>query len=51
MCDLDESKCNTFASELPAKSIGAFVDITKKESVIALKDKILNEYNSDRYTC
>ena len=46
VCDLDESKCKTFASELPAKSIGVSVDITKKESVIELKDKILNEYNS-----
>ena len=43
VCDLDGAKCKIFASNLHEKSIGLETDITKKDSVIRLKDKILKE--------
>ncbi len=45
VCDLDEEKCSKFAQELPTKSIGISVDITKSDSVNSLKNKILKEFN------
>ena len=45
VCDLDESQCKKYASDLQEKSIGIAADITKKESVIKLKDSILKEFN------
>jgi len=44
VCDLDESKCNEFASSLSTKSIGVGVDITNKSSVENLRDKTLSEF-------
>lgn len=46
VCDLDESKCKQFASDLMEKSIGLAADITKKESVLRLKENILKELGS-----
>jgi len=46
VCDLDDAKCKSFASSLPTKSLGLSADITKKEYVTGLRDKILNEFNS-----
>ena len=46
VCDLNEKDCNEFANTLPQKSIGIETDITKKESVIKLKNKILDEFGS-----
>ena len=43
VCDLDESQCKIFASNLNEKSIGLETDITKKDSVVKLKDDILKE--------
>ena len=45
VCDLDESKCKKYASDLQEKSIGIAADITNKESVIKLKNSILKEFN------
>jgi len=44
VCDLDEVKCNEFASTLPTKSIGVGVDITNESSVENLRDKTLWEF-------
>ncbi len=44
VCDLNETNCKTFASELTTKSIGAGVDITKKASVENLRDNVLQEF-------
>ncbi len=44
VCDLDEEECNKFASSLPTKSIGIAADITDKDSVISLKEKIIKEF-------
>ena len=44
VCDFDETKCKSFASELPTKSIGIGVDITNKSSVENLRDKTLKEF-------
>lgn len=41
VADLDESACEKFAGELTPKAIGVGINITEKESVIRLKDKIL----------
>ena len=43
VCDLDGAKCKIFASSLNEKSIGLETDITKKDSVVKLKDEILKE--------
>jgi NAD(P)-dependent dehydrogenase (short-subunit alcohol dehydrogenase family) len=42
--DLDETLCIGFAKTLPQKSIGLQTDITQKESVIDLKEKVLDEW-------
>lgn len=44
VCDLDELKCNEFASGLPTISIGIGVDIINKLSVKNLRDKSLKEF-------
>ena len=44
VCDLDETKCNKYASSLSTKSIGAGVDITNKSFVENLRDKTLKEF-------
>ena len=44
VCDLDEIKCKEFASTLAEKSLGLRVDITNKESVINLKDEIIQTF-------
>ncbi|MCG6914637.1 SDR family oxidoreductase [bacterium BMS3Abin03] len=46
VCDLDESKCTKFASDLKENSMGVGTDITKKESVLKLKENILKEFKS-----
>jgi len=46
VCDLDESKCKSFASDLSERSIGLSADITKKESVIELRDRILRKFKT-----
>ncbi len=46
VCDLDESKCAKFATDLKERSIGLAADITKKESVLKLKKNILKEFNT-----
>ncbi len=45
LCDLDEIKCKEFASTLAEKSLGVGVDITKKESVLNLKEEIIKKFN------
>ena len=45
VCDLDENKCKEFASTLTEKSLGIRVDITNKESVLNLKDKIIQTFS------
>lgn len=44
VCDLDEAKCEEFASTLPTKSIGVGVDITNKPSIENLRDKTLKTF-------
>lgn len=44
VADLNESQCKEFALELVPKAIGFGVDITKKESVQALRDRALKEF-------
>jgi NAD(P)-dependent dehydrogenase (short-subunit alcohol dehydrogenase family) len=44
--DLDDAKCNDFASTLPTKSIGIASDITNPESIKNARDRILNEFRS-----
>ena len=44
--DLDDAKCNDFATTLPTKSIGISADITNLESVKNARDRILNEFGS-----
>lgn len=44
VCDLDEIKCKEFASTLAEKSFGIGVDISNKESVLNLKDEIIQTF-------
>lgn len=44
VCDLDEIKCKEFASTLTEKSLGFGVDITDKESVLNLKDEVIQTF-------
>ncbi len=41
--DIDENNCNDFAKTLQTESIGIGVDITNKESIKELRDKILKK--------
>lgn len=45
VCDLNEIKCKEFASTLAEKSLGVGVDITKKESILNLKDEIIKKFS------
>jgi len=45
VCDLKHTKCSEFAFTLPTKSIGIAADITDKNSVVNLKEKILTEFD------
>ena len=40
----NEQKCNDFADQYLKNSIGGYLDVTKKESVVKLKDKVLYKY-------
>ena len=42
--DLDDMKCKNFAKSLQKHSIGIGTDITKKESLIKLKEMVLSEF-------
>jgi len=44
VCDLDSSKCISFAESLPKPGFGTEVDITKKDSVMNLRDKVLAKF-------
>jgi len=44
VCDLDEVKCKEFASTLDDNSLGLRADITNKESILKLKDKIICKF-------
>lgn len=44
VCDLNESECAKFAASLPGLALGIGVDITHKNSVKDLKEKILSNY-------
>jgi len=44
VCDLDEVKCKKFASSLAENSLGVKVDITNKESILNLKDEIIQKF-------
>jgi len=44
VCDLDETKCKEFAAKLAQKSIGIGVDIANKESVVNLKDEVIQTF-------
>ena len=44
VCDLDQTECNNFAGNLPQKSVGISSDITRKDSVIELKNRTLKEF-------
>ena len=44
VCDLDENKCKEFASTLVEKSLGVGADISNKESVLNLKDEIIQTF-------
>lgn len=45
VCDLNEIKCKEFASTLAEKSLGVGADITKKESILNLKDEIIRKFS------
>ena len=45
VCDLDEIKCKEFALTLAEKSLGVGVDITKKESILNLKNEIIKKFS------
>ncbi len=45
VCDLEQTKCSEFAFTLPTKSISIAADITDKNSVVNLKEKILTEFD------
>ncbi|MBT8387758.1 MAG: SDR family NAD(P)-dependent oxidoreductase, partial [Ignavibacteria bacterium] len=45
VCDLDEIKCKEFALTLSEKSSGVGVDITKKDSILNLKDEIIKKFS------
>jgi len=45
VCDLNEIKCKEFASTLAEKSLGVGADITKKESILNLKDEIIKKFS------
>ncbi len=42
--DMDETECVHFAASLPTDSIGCGVDVTSKESIAELKDKVLDKF-------
>ncbi|MBN1299891.1 MAG: SDR family oxidoreductase [Melioribacteraceae bacterium] len=44
VADTDEDNCSQFADVLPTDSIGIFLDVTDRNSIAALKDKVLNEF-------
>jgi NAD(P)-dependent dehydrogenase (short-subunit alcohol dehydrogenase family) len=43
-CDLNEDECKDFAFSLEGENLGIGVDITSKESIVKLMEKILNKY-------
>jgi NAD(P)-dependent dehydrogenase (short-subunit alcohol dehydrogenase family) len=44
VCDLNDIECKKFASQLPVQSIGLSADITSKESVIKLKNILIERF-------
>lgn len=42
--DIDEIKCDEFARSLSTESIGVGVDVTKKESLINLRDRVIKKF-------
>jgi NAD(P)-dependent dehydrogenase (short-subunit alcohol dehydrogenase family) len=44
-CDLDDNSCEEFACSLPYTSIGISADITRKESVLKLKEKAIKKFS------
>lgn len=44
VCDLNESECAKFASSLSVLSLGISVDISNKNSVKDLKNKVMNKF-------
>lgn len=45
VADLNEQKCNRFASKYLNNAIGAYLDVTKKESIIKLLNRVLERYD------
>jgi NAD(P)-dependent dehydrogenase (short-subunit alcohol dehydrogenase family) len=45
VCDLDDIKCKEFAQTLAEKSLGVGIDITKKESILNLKEEIIKKFS------
>jgi NAD(P)-dependent dehydrogenase (short-subunit alcohol dehydrogenase family) len=43
--DIHEQKCVDFAAKYLENSIGAFLDVTKKESIVELKEIVLRKYS------
>jgi len=42
--DIDDKKCEEFASTLETESIGIKIDVTNKDSLISARDKILEKF-------
>lgn len=45
VCDLDEEKCSQFAKELNNNSMGCYLDVTDKNSIIECKNNIIEKYS------
>lgn len=44
--DVDGANCKSFASELPAESMGLSLDVTSKESLELVRDKVLEKFGN-----
>ena len=44
VADMNQEKCIEFASQVLENSIGVYLDVTKKESVLKLMDVVLKKY-------
>ena len=46
IADMDADRCRQFAKELGNQHIGVGIDVTRKDSVMQVRDEILKKYNS-----
>jgi len=44
VCDLEQKECEGFAESLPTDSMGCRLDVTDRDSIVQVRDQVLNKY-------